>query len=57
MPAPGCGFNRSMQHLISQYREEDVVDEKVSAKDLLHRSRQGADVGSLAVKILCQSVR
>lgn len=28
-----------MQHLISKYREEDVVDENVSAKDLLHRSR------------------
>ena len=34
----GCGFNRSMQHLISNYREEDVVNE-VSIEDLLHRDR------------------
>jgi hypothetical protein len=27
MPAFGCGFNRSMQHLVSNFREEDVVNE------------------------------
>jgi len=32
----GCGFNWSMQHLISNYREEDVENE-VSDEDLLHR--------------------
>jgi hypothetical protein len=36
MAALGCGFNRSMQHLISNYREEDVVNE-VSDEDLFHR--------------------
>ena len=25
MTAFGCGFNRSMQHLFSKYREEDVA--------------------------------
>jgi beta-aspartyl-peptidase (threonine type) len=48
MSASDCGFNRSMQHLISKCREEDVADEEVSTKDLLQRSRQGADVGALA---------
>jgi len=46
----GCGFNWSMQHLISKYREEDVEDE-VSTKDLLHRRTEGIDVGSLAKKV------
>ena len=32
-----CGFNRSMQHLISKYREEDVVYE-AATEDLLHRN-------------------
>jgi hypothetical protein len=43
-----CGFNRSMQYLISDYRVEDAAGE-VSNEDLLHGSRQGADVGALAV--------
>jgi len=30
-----CDFNRSMQHLDSHYREEDVENE-VSDEDLLH---------------------
>jgi len=34
--ALGCDFNRSMQHLDSHYREEDVENE-VSDEDLLHR--------------------
>jgi hypothetical protein len=34
----GCDLNRSMQHLNSNYREEDVANE-VSNEDLLHRSR------------------
>ena len=42
-----CRFNRSMQHLISKHREEDVENE-VSDEDLLHRIRQINDVGSLA---------
>ena len=33
----GCGFNRWTQHLLSEYREEDVVDE-VPEEDLLHRN-------------------
>ena len=44
--ALGCDFNRSMQHLHSHYREEDVENE-VSEENLLHRNRQGIDVGSL----------
>ena len=36
--AMGCDFNWWMQHLISEYREEDVVDE-VSEEDLLHGNR------------------
>ncbi len=31
-----CGFNRSMQHLISKYREEDVADE-AETEDLLFK--------------------
>ena len=37
MSAIGCDFNRSMQHLISHYREEDVENEAAS-EDLLHRN-------------------
>ncbi len=33
----GCDFNRSMHHLISNYREEDVENE-AATEDLLHRS-------------------
>ena len=43
-----CGLNRSMQHLTSNMREEDVAYEEVSTEDLLHRSRQSLDVGPLA---------
>ena len=32
-----CDFNRSMQHLISTYREEDVENENAT-EDLLHRN-------------------
>jgi len=46
-----CGFNRSMQHLVSIRREEDVADEEVPTKDSLHRNRQSADVGSLAERL------
>ena len=35
--ADDCGFNRSMQHLISNYREEDVENEAAS-EDLLQRN-------------------
>ncbi len=34
--ANDCDFNRSMQHLISNYREEDVEYE-VPNEDLFHR--------------------
>ena len=44
MSALGCGFNRSMQHLVSKSREEDVADEEVPTEDSLHRNRQGSDV-------------
>ena len=40
-------LNRSMQHLDSNYREEDVADE-VQIEDLLQRSAEKLDVGSLA---------
>ncbi len=36
--ALGCDFNRSMQHLISDYREEDVENE-AATENLLHRNR------------------
>ncbi len=36
-----------MQHLISNYREEDVVDE-AEAEDLLHARAENSDVGSPA---------
>ena len=35
MSLKGCDFNRSMQHLISTYREEDVENE-TETEDLLH---------------------
>ncbi len=40
-------LNRSMQHLDSEYREEDVADE-VQNEDLLQRRAEELDVGSLA---------
>ncbi len=40
-------LNRSMQHLDSEYREEDVADEAES-EDLLQRRTKKLDVGSLA---------
>jgi hypothetical protein len=42
-----CGFNRSLQHLISSDGEEDVENE-TETEDLLHRRTKGIDVGSLA---------
>ena len=44
----GCGFSRSMQHLDSHCRGEDVAHE-VPDGDPVHRSRQGVDVGTLAI--------
>ena len=44
MSPVGCGFNRSTQHLISKYREEDVEYE-VQTEDLLLRCTEGIDVG------------
>ena len=41
------GLNRSMQHLDSLCREEDVAHE-AQDEDSVHRSRQGFDVGSMA---------
>ena len=40
-------LNRSVQHLDSKYREEDVADE-VQIEDLLQRRAEKLDVGSLA---------
>jgi hypothetical protein len=40
-------LNRSMQHLDSEYREEDVADE-VQIEDLLQHRAEKPDVGSLA---------
>ena len=40
-------LNRSVQHLDSKYREEDVADE-VQNEDLLQRRAEKLDVGSLA---------
>ena len=37
MTAFGYDFNRLMQHLISNYREEDVENE-ATTEDLLHRN-------------------
>ena len=42
-----CGFNGSLQHLNSHYREGDVENE-TKTKDLLLRITEGIDVGSLA---------
>ena len=47
MAACACDFNRSMQHLISNYREEDVAHE-AATKDLLHARTENANVGPLA---------
>ena len=44
MSALGCGFNRSMQHLNSNYREEDVVNE-VATDDLRLRGGPALPVG------------
>ena len=34
MTANDCGFNRSMQHLISKYIEEDVENERTAEKNV-----------------------
>lgn len=39
------GFNRSMQHLDSSYREEDVADE-AKIENILYRTTKSADFGS-----------
>ena len=41
LAAMGCDFNRSMQHLISNYREEDVENEAATELELV----PGADDG------------
>ncbi len=46
-PLSGGDLNRSVQHLDSEYREEDVADE-VQNEDLLQRRAEKLDVGSLA---------
>ena len=46
--ASGCGLKESMQHLNSHYRDGGVANEVPDA-DLLHRSRQIVNVGSLAI--------
>jgi hypothetical protein len=35
MYASDCGFNRSMQHLVSKLKEEDVADEEVPTAEPL----------------------
>jgi hypothetical protein len=45
--ALGCDFNRSTQHLNSNYRERGVVYEVLKEK-ILHSNRQNRDVGPLA---------
>ena len=47
MAAFALGFNRSTQHLDSSDREEDVADE-AKIENILHRTTEIADVGSLA---------
>ena len=49
MTLTGYGFNWSMQHLISDHREEDVAGE-VSNADIQQGKPEGADVGSLAAR-------
>ena len=46
-PVHAGDLNRSMQHLSSKYREEDVADE-AETEDLLQRGAEKLDVGSLA---------
>jgi hypothetical protein len=48
MSAIGCGFNRSMQHLISILHIEEDVDYETTTENLLQRRTKGIDVGSLA---------
>jgi transposase len=52
----GCGFNRSLQHLVSIRREEEVAVEEIPTEDSLHRNRQSADVGSLVATALVATV-
>ena len=47
MAAYGGDFNRSMQHLSSNYRAEDVAYE-AETEDLLQLGAEELDVGSLA---------
>jgi hypothetical protein len=49
LTAFGCGLNWSVQHLISNYREEDVENE-AATEDLLQRGSEGDDVGSMAAR-------
>ena len=48
MSTIGCGFNRSMQHLISSYPREEDVEDETTTENLLHRRTKGLDVGPLA---------
>ena len=49
-PALACDFNRSTQHLISKYREEDVEYE-VQTEELL------INCGLYFLRVYCTSVR
>jgi hypothetical protein len=44
------GFNGSIQHLNSKYREEDVVDE-AATEDLLQHRTKSIDVGRIRFDI------
>ena len=54
--ASGCDLNRSMQHLNSNYRAEDVADE-TETEDILQRRAEKLDVGSLASGQSCRHLR
>jgi len=41
MSTIGCGFNRSMQHLISSYPREEDVEDETTTENLLHRRTKG----------------
>src|ERR1017187_7793483 len=51
-----CGFNWSMQHLISNFREEDV-ENATATEDLLQRRSEGDDVGSVATRRIASQYR
>jgi tRNA A-37 threonylcarbamoyl transferase component Bud32 len=52
MTAVECGFNRSIQHLLSKLHIEEDVDYETTTENLLHRRTKGIDVYLAAITLI-----